>query len=185
MHIKQSKLERPSRVAELNPAETLKKIGFREGQVLCDIGAGSGIFTVAAAEISSNTVYALEISEEMLAIIAQKALQKGLPQIKPTKVNGEIWPLPNAVADVAVMVTVLHEIENKQVFIAETGRILKKGAVAAVVEFHKTQTPEGPPTEHRLAEAEVKRLFQKQGFVLSQQFCIGENFYCLVFQNKA
>mgnify|MGYP000721131418 CR=1 FL=1 len=44
---KREKLEDPVRVSELDPAGTLERIGFRAGQTLCDIGAGSGLFSLA------------------------------------------------------------------------------------------------------------------------------------------
>jgi hypothetical protein len=55
------KLENPYRVKELNPTGTLKKIGLGPNDCLCDIGAGAGagIFTVPAARITRNTVYAV------------------------------------------------------------------------------------------------------------------------------
>lgn len=58
-----SKLENPVRLAELDPAATLIRAGFRENMVLCDIGAGTGIFTFPATQISSEKIYTLEISD--------------------------------------------------------------------------------------------------------------------------
>ena len=48
------KLENEQRILELNAGETLMKIGFTEGLNLCDIGAGTGIFSFEAAKISSH-----------------------------------------------------------------------------------------------------------------------------------
>ena len=46
MESKYLKFENPERVAELNPAETLKKIGLKDGQILSDIGAGKSEFSL-------------------------------------------------------------------------------------------------------------------------------------------
>jgi ubiquinone/menaquinone biosynthesis C-methylase UbiE len=70
-HPKISKFENPVRLAELNPQQTLVKLGFKEGMQLCDIGAGTGIFSFEAAKLTSEKIYALDISSDMLAIIAQ------------------------------------------------------------------------------------------------------------------
>ena len=48
------KLERAERIQELNPPETLKRIGLMPGNTFCDIRAGTGIFTFAAAELTEN-----------------------------------------------------------------------------------------------------------------------------------
>ena len=39
------KFENPERIAELNPRQTLQAVGFKRGMTLCDIGAGTGLFT--------------------------------------------------------------------------------------------------------------------------------------------
>ncbi len=69
MDHQQNKLENPERLAELSPKETLMKIGLGEQDVICDIGSGSGIFTIPAAQITANTVFALDINNEFLDII--------------------------------------------------------------------------------------------------------------------
>ena len=47
---KAKKFENPARLDELRPESTLRRAGFSEGMSLCDIGAGTGIFSVAAAK---------------------------------------------------------------------------------------------------------------------------------------
>jgi len=76
------KLERPERVRELNPSGTLERLNFGSADVLCDIGAGSGLFTLAAAQMSSQTVYALDINPRMLETIEAKAVAAGLGNIE-------------------------------------------------------------------------------------------------------
>jgi len=68
MDNKQMKFENPVRIKELKPIETLIRIGLKENHVVCDIGAGSGIFTIPASMITKNKVYALEINDAMLSI---------------------------------------------------------------------------------------------------------------------
>ncbi len=67
------RFENPKRVEELNPKKNLIKIGLLRQSVFCDIGAGTGIFTFAAAGITENTVYAVEISGEMQGILRSKS----------------------------------------------------------------------------------------------------------------
>jgi len=63
MDHKQNKLENLESIAELSPKETLLRIGLGEQDIICDIGAGSGIFTIPAARITKNTAFALEIND--------------------------------------------------------------------------------------------------------------------------
>lgn len=181
MNNRQSKFENPVRVAELRPEETLKRIGLREDQVLCDIGAGSGVFTIPAAKMTDQTVYALEINDEMLSIIAEKAKAENLANIQPVKVAGGHFDLEDESVDIVLMVTVFHEIPDRAGFLREVKRISKDKGKTAVIEFHKTHTPFGPPVDHRIAKDEVMNNLTNAGLELLEGFDLGENFYCVVF----
>jgi ubiquinone/menaquinone biosynthesis C-methylase UbiE len=181
MNRKISKLEDPERLKELTPPETLKRVGLGGHDVVCDIGAGSGIFTIPAAKITDNLVYALETDDEMLEVIAQKARNEKLTNIKTVKVTGDQFDIKENTADLVILVTVLHEIENKAAFIQEIKRIVKYNGRLVIIEFHKRQTPIGPPIVPRISQDEVMKLCNECGFVQSDEFNLGSNLYCMVF----
>lgn len=182
MQSKQTKLENPLRLSELNPSKTLKRIGLLANHTICDIGAGSGIFTLPAARITKNKVYALEISDEMLSVIGDKAKAEGYTNIELVKVKGESFGLADHSIDIALMVTVLHEIRDKAVMLAEIKRILNDNGRLAVIEFHKKETSLGPPPSHRIGLDEMINIVKCAGFMESDSFDLGDNFYCLVFK---
>jgi len=184
--MKVEKMESPIRLEELRPAETLIRIGLRQNHTLCDIGAGSGVFNVTAAMITYNKVYALEIDQQMLKIIEKKAQEFDLPNIVPLHVDSDDLDIEEHSVDIALMVTVLHELPNKSAYLTNLKRFLSEQARIGIIEFHKKQTPLGPPVEHRLSKVEIKDLFAGIGFAAIDNFDLGENFYCLVFtaENK-
>ena len=179
---KQVRMENPIRIAELDPSGTLRRIGVSENDVICDIGAGSGIFTIPAAQITKNRVYALEIDDEMLEVIGEKTKSLGLSNIELMKVIDDKFPIEDHTVDFTLIVTVFHEIENKQVFLSEIKRMLKNDVKIMVIEFYKRETPMGPPVDHRIDESEVKKDFGEFGFTVSEKFDLGDNFYCFIFQ---
>lgn len=179
---KHKRFENPERVRELNPEGTLKRIGMGKNSVFCDIGAGTGVFTVPAALLTKNTVYALELNEELIAVIREKASRSRLPNIEAIKVGSEPSGPRDHSVDIALMATVLHEISDQSGFLENVRRMLKEDGRAAVIEFHKRKTPMGPPTAHRMGREEVIKAMRKSGFQLFDDFDLGENFYCLVFQ---
>ena len=170
------KFENPSRVAELNPKETLIKIGLSERSAFCDIGAGTGVFTYAAAEITVNSIYAVEISDDMRKILHSK--NNTINVI----IKDSVQNVPTNSCDVALLCTVLHELENIPDMMREIRRALKHGGVLAVIEFHKAVTPMGPPPAHRISEREASEALIKNGFTQINRFKLGDNFYCLVFK---
>jgi len=178
----QMKLENPIRIAELKPAETLKIIGLQDNHLVCDIGAGSGIFTIPAAQLTREKVYAVDINDEMLSIISQKAVTEGIYNIELVKVKDNHFEIMDHSIDIALLVTVLHEIRKHDAFLAEIKRVLKDNGKIAVVEFHKRNTPMGPPIEHRMGKDEVIDWLKKIGFIVHKDFDLGDNFYCLLFQ---
>lgn len=183
MNQMQMKLENPQRLAELKPEETLKKIGFEENMIFCDIGAGSGVFSIPAAKMTKNTVYALDINEDILSLITEKAKLETITNIETVKVDDGDFKIAGGIADIAMIVTVLHEIKNKEAFLAETKRILNGTGKIAVIEFYK-HTQNGPPAEIRIGKDELADLFEKIGFSSCDEFDLGENLYCMVFEHS-
>ena len=184
MNKKQMKYENPLRLKELNPMVTLTRIGLQDNQVLCDIGAGSGIFTIPAAKITKNKVFALEINDEMLALIGEKAKNENIENIELIHVQENKFDLEDNSVDIVLMVTVLHEIENPKIFLKEIKRVVKENGKVAIIEFFKRETPMGPSVDHRMEKEEVIRLLYTIGMEVYEEFVLGDNFYCVVFQEK-
>lgn len=171
------KLENPERIRELNPTETLAKAGLKENMIVCDIGAGTGIFSLPAAKITNKEVYALEIADKMIDYLEEKKKKQKIDNLKIIKVQGDKLPLEDQSCHLAIMVTVYHEIENKIKMLEEIKRILKPQGSLLIVEFHKKTTKMGPPMEHRISENEVKDNLLITGFSLTKEILNEENFY--------
>ena len=178
-----NKFENPIRIAELNPKNTLIKTGFKENMVLCDIGAGTGIFSFTAAKISSNDIYALEISDSMIELLKNRMDEQNTKNLIIKKVDSVQLPLGSNSCDMAIMVTVLHEIEDKEYMLNEIKRVLKRKGRLMIIEFHKRKTPMGPPIDHRLSENYVEEICNNNELKTIEKFSLGENFYCAVFES--
>ncbi|MEN8906225.1 MAG: class I SAM-dependent methyltransferase [Clostridiales bacterium] len=176
------KFENNKRLTELNPKNTLLKAGFNNNMVLCDIGAGTGIFSFPATEISNKNIYALEISDTMIQLLENRIIERNINNIIVKKVSDDILPLDKNSCDIVTLVTVFHEIKNKDMMINEIRRVLKEKARLMIIEFHKQKTPMGPPIEHRISEEQLYELFKNNNFKIADKFILGDNFYCAVFE---
>src|SRR5438045_4160710 len=78
-------LERPEREKEEHPARLLKALKIKPGDVVADIGAGSGYhaFRMAPLVGPQGKVLAVDIQPEMLALIRQTAGQTKVPNVGP------------------------------------------------------------------------------------------------------
>lgn len=171
-----SKLEDPERLSELAPADTLKKIGLKSGDVFLDVGAGTGIFTMLAFQITGNTVYAVDTSEHMRTIIKSKTNDRHII------VEESLKFVPDACSDMALLCTVLHEVSDMPDMLSEIWRTLKPNGRLCVIDYYKDETLIGPPHEIRLSEADVEAL--AEGFALTDSWKMSENLYCLIFQKE-
>lgn len=50
------------------PEATLMRAGLTSDMIVCDIGAGTGVFAFPVARRTDNAVYALEVSDEMIKL---------------------------------------------------------------------------------------------------------------------
>jgi len=178
---KLEKLESPDRVRELDPAGTLDRLGV--GGTVCDIGAGSGLFSLAAAERTKDAVYAVDTDADILNVLAGRAKERGLSNLHTLPVDGYLYPIPADCADWALLVTTLHEIGDIPALFAELRRILKPGGRAALIEFRAGQTPMGPPPAHRLGAEAAQKIFEAEGYQKAREFVLGDNLYCQVYEN--
>ena len=176
-----SKFENPIRLMELMPKETLIDIGLKKGDLFCDIGAGTGVFTIEAAIITGAETYAIDVSDEMLSVIDAKARALDILNIQLINPEGFDYPIETQTCDFAFMCSVLHEITEKKRLFEEIYRILKDDGKLAIIDFHKYQTPLGPPEQRRISINETKEIVEGFGFTEISKRNLGENFYLCVF----
>lgn len=177
-----AKFESKKRLMELNAFDTLKKIGFNENMVLCDLGAGTGIFSLAASSISNNDIHALDISDTMISILEKRKKEGKVENLKVHKVNGSSLNLDYNSCDLVLMVTVFHEISDRESLLKEIKNIKKDNGKLAIIEFYKKDTPMGPPVDHRISKEYVKEVCTVEGYKMVNEFSLGDNYYVLVFE---
>lgn len=175
------KLENPVRLEELSPENTLKRIGLKPGMTFADIGAGTGIFAIPAAKMTWEKVFALEISEEMIQLLNQRKAEAGLDNLDVRKVE-KGFPLDDESCDLILMVTVFHELDDKEGMLKEIQRVLMANGRLAIIEFHGYETPMGPPVPHRISKEAVQEYAESNGFCLLESFDLGDNFYCQLYK---
>ena len=120
-----------------SPIKILEKIGIRSGWNILDYGAGSGSYSIPAAQLVGPTgkVYAADIHTLAISQIQKKALMKGLKNIHPilTDCNTQ---LPDASIDVVLLFYVLHDFKNPDAILKELNRVLKPGGLLSIID-HK------------------------------------------------
>ncbi len=86
---------------------------IRPGDVVADVGAGSGYFSfrLAKAVGEKGKVLAVDIQPEMLDLIRERAKARKIDNIKPVLGEEKDPKLPADSVDLILMVDVYHEFE--------------------------------------------------------------------------
>jgi SAM-dependent methyltransferase len=114
------------------------------GQRILDIAAGAGEPAVSAAERvgPGGYVLATDISEGIVELARQVALERGLKQIETRAMDGENPDLPDACFDAVLCRLGLMYMPHPVTALREWRRVLKPGGRVAVAVF---STPERNP----------------------------------------
>jgi ubiquinone/menaquinone biosynthesis C-methylase UbiE len=181
-----NKLDNDWRRQNLPPHLVLEALGLDSEDIVADVGCGIGYFTIPASKIvqSSNKVYALDTSEEMLTEVEKRAVIAEVANIVLLQTDEYDLKLPDESVSFVLMVNVLHEVQDQDRFVKEAKRILKPAQRIALVDWEKKPTEKGPPIEHRLAREEITSILEAAGFELNLVLEFAGCFYGIVAIKK-
>ena len=129
-------LERPEREREERTDLLLKELTLEPNDVVADIGAGSGYFTFRLAPLVPNgTVLAVDIQPEMLDIIQDSAIAKGVQNVQTILGETDDPKLARGAVDLVLLVDAYHEFSHPFETMTEIRKALKTGGRVALVEF--------------------------------------------------
>ncbi len=136
-------LDSSNRVARLKVDESIAKLKLKPGDVVADIGAGSGIFSVpmAKAVAPAGKVYAVDIEQGLVDHIAKRATEQNAPNVLSILGKFTDPNLPAPDVDLAFINDVLHHIENRTDYLKNLARSLKPSSRIAIIDFYPERGP--------------------------------------------
>ena len=159
-------LDRHEREQEEAPTKAVAALRLKPGQIVADIGAGSGYYSMLLARAVGATgrVYATDIQPEMLALIQQKLSANGIRNIDTVLGTATDPKLPADSLDLAVMVDVYHELQQPQVFLRALKRTLKPDGRLVLIEFRKEDRRVPIREEHKMTVREARLELEAEGY---------------------
>lgn len=130
-------LEREGREDIEKPGIVLRAMNLKDGDVVADLGAGTGFYTrrLARAVAPTGKAWANDIQPEMLDRLEELAAKEGIANIV-TVVGTETDPrLPKATFDWILLVDVYHELQQPEPMLAKIREALKPNGRVALVEY--------------------------------------------------
>jgi FkbM family methyltransferase len=161
-------LERPERETEEATSVAVRALGLTPGQVVADIGAGTGYYTVRMArEVgAAGRVFATDIQPGMLTLLRRRVDELGLRNVELVLGAADDPKLPADTLDLALMVDVYHELASPQVFVRRLRSALKRTGRLVLLEFRKEDPASPIRPEHKMSVAEVRAELEPEGFRL-------------------
>jgi ubiquinone/menaquinone biosynthesis C-methylase UbiE len=112
-------------------------MGWKQGSVVADIGAGDGRYSFAAAAIVGPTgkVFASEIDKEKLAKLRDEVRERKLTNVDVVESAEAQTNLPAGCCDAIFLRRVYHHITKPLEFDASILQSLKPGGKLAIIDF--------------------------------------------------
>lgn len=173
--------EGEKRAENLQVERVMDILRITEGRSVADIGAGSGWFTVRAAQRAGKEgrIYAVEINEEAIKYIDDRSRKENLSNIQTVLGKPDDPLLPAGAVDAVLLLKTYHEIARPVEFLKNLRPALRPRALVGVIDRNGDGDSHGVNRETVVEEA------RRAGFSLAEEhdFVKGDGMdYFLVFQ---
>jgi ubiquinone/menaquinone biosynthesis C-methylase UbiE len=159
----------PLRNLFLSPNELIRRLALQPGMFVLEVGPGPGYFSLPVARfLEKGKLVLADIQPEMLQKAKKRLEKRAVRNADYLVCNGEKFNLPDNYFERIFMVTVLGEVENKDIYVAEFYRMLKPGGILSVSE------QAGDPD--KLTIEETKELALLYSFTFSELFGNTKNY---------
>lgn len=165
-------LERPSRDTEERPDEVIAKMELEPGDVVADIGCGSGYFSrrIAKQVAPDGKVYAVDIQPEFLEILKDYCAKEGVENVVPVLGAVDDPRLPENSIDWMILADVYHEFAEPEKMLAAMHKALKPDGRVALLEYRlEGDSATHIKMEHRMSPEQVLGEWEPAGFELVEQ----------------
>jgi len=168
-----------------DPLKNLKALGLRENDIVADLGAGTGFYSVAAGRIvTGGKVYAVEIVKDFLATIKNKVKEAHLHNVEIIWGNVEKLGgtgIGDNIADATIISNILLQVADKEKFILEIKRILKPKGKVLLIDWSESSIMGKADI---VPKKKAREMFEKNGFLCQREIDAGEHHYGMILIKK-
>lgn len=155
------------------PDRVVKDLGLKPGEVVADIGCGSGYFTfrLAKAVGADGKVYAEDISDKALKSLKDRVERDKLTNIAVVKGDATDIKIPAAACDAAAVINVVHHVpkEKRLGLMKDVVRAVKPGGRLFLIDW-RMDAKTKHDLKNRIPKDELLALGKDAGLVLETEF---------------
>jgi ubiquinone/menaquinone biosynthesis C-methylase UbiE len=176
-------LDDPKRDAYQKPHEVLAALNLKPGEVIADIGAGSGYFSFRLGHHvgAKGKVYAVDVSPDMIRHINRRIRELKANNIVSILAEPNDPLLPEQSVNRFFICDVWHHVDGQAKYLSLMKRMLKPGGEIVMIDFHKKDLPVGPPLQLKIAREDLIKQMESNGFRLTKEHTFLPYQYFLVF----
>ena len=176
-------LERPREWQDID--EIMYRMRIRKGDVVADIGAGSGYFTIPLAVKvgAEGGVYAEDIQKEMTDYISQKVKKLRLTNIRVILGKVENPLIPNNSLNYAFIANTYHALAKPILLLKNLKKDLRSHGKLVIIDWDPRKDPLfGPPKEVKVPVDTVIKEVEGVGFKFIEKHDYMPYHYFLIFK---
>jgi arsenite methyltransferase len=176
-------LEDPKRDAYQKPQEVVRALELKEGEMVADIGAGSGYFSFRLAHHlgERGRVYAVDVSPDMILHLNRRIRDTRTKNVVSVLAPPDDPLLGESSLDRIFICDTWHHIQKQTEYLARLKKMLKPGGQIVMIDFQKWQLPVGPPLETKIAREDLIQQMKSAGFQLVKEHTFLPYQYFLIF----
>jgi ubiquinone/menaquinone biosynthesis C-methylase UbiE len=176
-------LDSSNRVERLKIDETIAQLKIRPGEVIADIGAGSGLYSLPLAKAASpgGMVYAVDIEQGLLDHIAMRAKELQLTNIQMVLGKFTDPNLPSTNMDLAFINDVLHHIEDRAGYLKNLARYIKPSGRVVIIDFYPELGPHKNDPALQITKSQAASWMAAIGFKPVEQFSLFKDKWFVVY----
>src|SRR5687767_1458612 len=179
-------LERPERNAEENTELLVQSLPVKPGDIIADIGAGTGYFARQLAKKvgPKGKVFAVDIQPEMIVFLTNRMAELSITNVQAFLGTITDPKLPPASVDWVLMVDVYHEFSHPFEMMQSICKSLKSTGKVIFVEF-RGEDPEVPIKPlHKMTEAQVRKEMSVHPLEWRETIKVLPRQHIIIFQKK-
>jgi ubiquinone/menaquinone biosynthesis C-methylase UbiE len=121
----------------ISTGRILESLGLADGMTVCEMGAGDGELTIAAAKAvgAGGRVYTSELGDERVKTLRSKVEASGQPHIQVVAGDPQKTNFPDGACDALFMRNVYHHFADPPAINASIFASVKPGGRVSVVDF--------------------------------------------------
>jgi ubiquinone/menaquinone biosynthesis C-methylase UbiE len=166
-----------------DPLKNLKALGLREDNIVADLGAGTGYYSIILGTlVPRGKVYAVELQKDFLETIHNKVKKAHLENVEIIWGNIEKMggtKIKDGIVDAVVVSNVLFQIEDKGNFIEEVKRILKPRGKVLLIDWSQSSVMGAMAI---VSKDKARLMFEAKGFVVDREIDAGDHHYGMILR---